>query len=59
MLPYGMNCWGVGGGGIRQEKERVVLSANGSKAEAIWSPKEAANKRKKKRVFAKKLEWKN
>lgn len=36
-----------GGGGIRQEKERVVLSAKGSKPDGNWSLKEAANERKR------------
>lgn len=46
MLPYGMNWW-RGGEGISQEKERVVLSEEGSEAEENWSLKVAGNERKK------------
>lgn len=53
MLPFGMNWW-RGGEGISQEKERVVLSEEGSEAEENWSLKVAGNERKKKRLFAEK-----
>lgn len=53
MLPYGM-IWWRGGEGISQEKERVVLSEEGSEAEENWSLKVAGNERNKKRLFAEK-----
>ena len=42
-------------GGIRQEKERVVLSPKGSKPDGNWSLKEAANERKRNECLRKKI----